>query len=211
MQDLLAEYNDYCVQHSSPLSSVLNELERATHLKTLAPRMLSGQLQGGLLSMISKLVRPMNLLEVGTFTGYSAICLAQGLQSNGKLITIENNEEVLAIAREFVSKAMLDHCIEFKVGNALEIIPKLTQQFDLVFLDADKESYAQYYELIKPKLNSGGLILADNVLWSGKVLSEIKDKKTQIIDAFNKMVREDDEVENILLPIRDGLNVIRKL
>lgn len=211
MQDIISAINEYCENHSTNFDPLLLEIERATFLRTLSPRMLSGQLQGSLLTMISKIKQPKNILEIGTFTGYSAICLAKGLAPSGKLITIENDAENALIASEFISLSINAGSIELKVGDAKNIIPELDVIFDLVFIDADKEAYGLYFDLIIEKCSSGAIILADNVLWSGKILDDKKDKKTTLIDHFNKKILKDTRVENVILPIRDGLNLIRKI
>ncbi len=211
MQDILSQLNEYCETHSTLNEPILHKIERQTHLNTTAPRMLSGQLQGSLLSMISKIKSPKFILEIGTFTGYSAICLAEGLVTNGKLITIEYDEEHSHLAQSFFDESQYKDKIELKTGDAKDIIPLLNNMFDLVFIDADKEAYSQYFDLIINKCNPGALILADNVLWSGKILDTKKDKKTQQLDDFNKKISNDSRVENVILPIRDGINLIRKI
>ncbi len=176
--------------------------------------MLSGHFQGRFLSFLSKLQRPLNILEIGTYTGYSAICLAQGLQENGKLITIDCNEELESFVIENIKKAGVEEKIEFVLGDAKHIIPTLNLNFDLVFIDADKVNYGLYYDLIFDKLNPNALIIADNVLWSGKIIDKnvkANDEDTHALLAFNKKIQEDNRVENILLPIRDGLMVARKI
>jgi caffeoyl-CoA O-methyltransferase len=208
--DWMHELSEYGERYSSPPDDILAELERATHLKTLQPRMLSGRWQGAFLTIISKLVAPKYILEIGTFTGYSAICLAKGLQPGGRLITIDPDAEILQIAREYISKAGLDQTIQIIEGLAGDIIPQLEFEYDLVFIDADKASYLDYYKMVKLRLRKGGLILADNILWSGKVLQEIRDQKTEKIHAFNQYVANDHEVEVVILPLRDGVSVIRK-
>ncbi|HKC68372.1 MAG TPA: class I SAM-dependent methyltransferase [Bacteroidia bacterium] len=202
----------YCTQHSESEDDLLKEVARQTHLKTLKPRMLSGHLQGVFLSMISQLIKPIHILEIGTFTGYSALCLAKGLTENGKLITIDNNPETSIIAADFFSKSAYKNKIEFISGNAPQIIPSLPHTFDLVFIDADKKNYALYYDLVFDKLKTGGLIIADNVLWSGKVLDveTNNDKGTLNMQAFNEKVAKDLRVEKIMLPLRDGITLIRK-
>jgi predicted O-methyltransferase YrrM len=201
----------YCEKHTSSESDLLALLNRETHAKILQARMLSGHFQGRFLSMISKIFRPKNILEIGTYTGYSALCLAEGLPQDGKLITIDVNEELEDFVRDFFAQSAFAQQIDFRIANALELIPKLTETFDLVFIDADKRNYSNYYDLIFDKVPSGGIILADNVLWDGKVsLEKHQDKDTQILRAFNEKVMSDDRVENILLPIRDGLMCIRK-
>jgi len=204
------ELDEYGERFSTPPDHILEELERATHLKTLQPRMLSGRWQGAFLSIISKLVAPKYILEIGTFTGYSAICLSRGLQSGGRLITIDPDAEILQIARQYITKAGLDHIIQVIEGKAGDIIPHLNYEFDIVFIDADKSSYLDYYKMIKPSVRKGGLILADNILWSGKVIHENRDQKTEKIHAFNQYVCDDSEVEVVILPLRDGISVIRK-
>ncbi len=211
MQDILSEINEYCQNLSTVFDPVLSEIERATFLRTLSPRMLSGQLQGSLLTMISKIKQPINILEIGTFTGYSAICLAHGLAPKGKLITIEYDAENAQIASEFISLSGHSEQIQLIVGDAKSIIPHLDIVFDLVFIDAEKEAYSMYFDLIIDKCSPGALILADNVLWSGKILDKKKDKKTALIDEFNKKILKDTRVENVILPIRDGINMIRKI
>ena len=202
----------YLEKHSSPEDGVLQELARHTYLKEVHPNMLSGKILGGFLQLFSKLVSPDCILEIGTYTGYSAICLARGLKSGGKLITLEVNEELRETTLSFFNKAGVDQQIELINGNALEIIPTLEETFDLVFIDAHKEDYPAYYEAAMKKLAHGGYILADNVLWSGKVLDENpSDASTQAIQQFNQMISDDIRVENLLLPIRDGLMVIQKL
>lgn len=201
----------YCENQSLKESGVLEELNRFTHLNVLSPRMLSGQLQGSLLAILSKLIRPKFILEIGTYTGYSAICLAQGLQPDGLLITIDRNEELEDIANGFIEKAQLKSKVKMLIGNAKIIIPSLDYDWDIVFIDADKEAYIDYYDLVFDKLNEGGVIIADNVLWSGKILDEnTKDKSSIALQKFNEYVAKDDRVENVILPIRDGINVIRK-
>jgi predicted O-methyltransferase YrrM len=211
MQDILGLLYDYSTNHSRQPAQILDDIERATHLRTLAPRMLSGQLQGTFLSLISKIKAPQNILEIGTFTGYSAICLAEGLTPTGRLYTIEFDDENAEIASEFINHSQYAKKITLLTGDAKSIIPNLNIEFDLVFIDADKEAYIQYYDLIIDKCRSEALILADNVLWSGKVIDEQMDKKTKLIDAFNKKIKDDARVENVILPIRDGINLIRKI
>lgn len=210
MQDTLAPLYEYCEKHTSLPDPLLHQVERATHLQTLAPRMLSGHLQGSLLSIISKMVSPQHILEIGTFTGYSAIALAQGLNDHGKLTTIEYNPEHAAIAERFFHQSAYAAQIDLLVGDAKSILADMNESFDLVFIDADKEAYAQYFDLIIDKCTTGAIIIVDNVLWSGKVLHAIKDKKTQIIHAFNQKIAADPRVENVILPIRDGITLIRK-
>jgi caffeoyl-CoA O-methyltransferase len=207
-----SKLDDYVCEHTSLESDFLFELNRQTNLKILQPRMLSGHFQGRLLSMLSKMIRPKRVLEIGTYTGYSALCFLEGLQESGKIITIDLNEELEDFTKSFFEKVDVKKQIDFRIGDALEIIPKLNDKFDLVFIDADKHNYCKYYDLIFDKLNSGAYVLADNVLWSGKVLNEIEnnDLDTQILIEFNKKIQADERVENILLPIRDGLMIVRK-
>jgi caffeoyl-CoA O-methyltransferase len=200
----------YAADHSAPESQVLQKLNRETHAKVLMPRMLSGHLQGRVLSMLSAIRQPKFILEIGTYTGYSALCLAEGLAPNGQLHTIDVNEELETMIRRYLAEAGYTEQIHLHIGNALEIIPTLPHAWDLVFIDADKENYAAYFDLVIDRLAPGGLILADNVLWSGKVLHAQKDIETEALDAFNKKVRADKRVTPLLLPVRDGLMVLRK-
>jgi caffeoyl-CoA O-methyltransferase len=203
----------YCEDNSASESPALQKLNRYTHAKVLQPRMLSGHLQGRFLSMLSKLIGPTHILEIGTYTGYSAICLAEGLRPGGKLVTIDINPELEGVIREHIAEAKLKDCIQFIVGDAYQIIRTLPQTFDLVFIDADKQNYAKYFDLIINRLNPGGLIVADNVLWSGKVIDDqarIKDKDTIALHAFNQKVNADTRVEVLMLPLRDGITLIRK-
>lgn len=202
----------YLETHSSPEDQVLQELTRHTYLKEVHPQMLSGKVLGGFLRLFSKLISPDRILEIGTYTGYSAICLARGLRTDGKLITIEVNEELRSTALRYFKQAGLEDRIQLINGPALEVIPGLKETFDLVFLDANKEDYLAYYHLALEKLAQGGYMLVDNVLWSGKVLEENhSDTTTRSLHQFNQMVTQDVRVENLLLPIRDGLMVIKKL
>jgi predicted O-methyltransferase YrrM len=201
----------YAEDHTSPESDLLRTINRETHAKVLMPRMLSGHMQGRILSMISNMVKPMTILEIGTYTLYSAICLAEGLKPGGKLITIDINEELESSVRKFFNASGFGAAIDYRIGNALEIIPTLKGNFDLVFIDADKENYARYYDLVINHVPLGGYILADNVLWSGKVLDDKPDKDTRAIKEFNRKVQEDAHVENVLLPVRDGIMVMRKI
>src|SRR4051812_9663420 len=203
----------YALSHSQAESDVLKKLNRETHLKVLSPRMLSGHLQGNFLSMISKMIQPKHILEIGTYTGYSAICLAQGLQEGGKLHTIDSNEQLEKMARSYFQEAGLSKKIDFQIGNALIVIPTLQEKFDLVFIDADKKNYSTYYDMIFDRVRPGGYIIADNVLWSGKVLDTQKndDRETVLIDEFNKKIHQDKRVEHQLIPIRDGLMIAKKL
>jgi len=202
---------DYCIAHTTLEPTLLYDLERETYLKTLAPQMSSGHLQGQFLRFISKMKKPDTILEIGTFTGYSAICLAAGLEKDGILHTIEVNEELETIIMKYIEMASLKNKINLHIGNAKQIIPKLNLMYDIVFIDAGKNDYDFYYDLIFDMVNPDGLIIADNVLWSGKVMEKKQKKDASLLDAFNKKIHADERVENILLPIRDGLIIARKL
>jgi predicted O-methyltransferase YrrM len=201
----------YAERHTSEESPLLKKINRDTHAQVMHPRMLSGHLQGRVLSMISHMIRPNVVLEIGTFTGYSALCFAEGLRDGGKVITIDINEELHERVSGYFREAKMDGRIDYRIGNAADIIPQLEGKFDLVFIDADKENYARYYDLVIDRVNLNGMILADNVLWSGKVLMDKPDKDTRAIIDFNEKVMRDARVENVLLPIRDGLMVMRKI
>lgn len=203
----------YAENHTKAESELLAELNRETWAKVMMPRMLSGHIQGRLLSMFSKMINPKAILEIGTYTGYSALCMAEGLAEGGMLYTIDINEELEDMVRSYIHKSGYDENIQFMIGNAMDIIPTIPSQFDLVFIDADKENYSNYFDLVFDKLRPGAYIIADNVLWSGKVIDEkelSKDRETKALDEFNKKVQADPRVENILLPVRDGLMVVRK-
>jgi len=203
---------EYSEKYSQQEPEILQELNRETHLKILNPRMLSGFFQGRLLSIISKLIKPKKVLEIGTYTGYSAICIAEGMNKNGIIHTIDKNEELNTIQKKYFKKSGLENNIIQYNGCALDIIPKIEEKFDLIFIDADKENYINYFNLVINKLNNNGVILADNVLWSGKVInSEDHDLTTNVLREFNKSVNNDNRVETILLPIRDGISIIRKI
>ena len=211
--DFLPEnISQFTEEHSQKESEVLYELNRQTHLKMTLPRMLSGHLQGRVLSMLSKIHQPKKVLEIGTFTGYAALCMAEGLAQGGKVLTLDKNEELEGMVNEYVRKAGFQDKIEFRVGNAMEIIPELDNDWDMVFIDADKENYLNYYKLVIDKVRPGGLILADNVLWSGKVTEDYDslDEETRVLVDYCKYTHEDDRVDNVLFPIRDGLMVSRK-
>jgi len=200
----------YCEEHTSPMTEVLHRLERETHLKTLAPQMASGAYQGKLLEILVRMAQPKTVLEIGTFTGYASICIGMALPEGSMLHTIEGNRELQVIIQKYIGEAGLQDKVITHVGDALEIIPTIDATFDMVFIDAGKRDYAEYFDLIIDRVNPNGIILADNVLWSGKVVNEKKDNDTGIIDAFNKKVHADERVENITLPIRDGLTVAIK-
>jgi len=208
----MKDLDNYILEHIDEEDPVLQELDRETHLKVLGARMLSGNLQGQVLTMLSKMIQPERILEVGTFTGYSAICLAKGLTETGKLITIEVDDELEYLSASYFEKAGLAGKIEQRIGPALQIIPEIDETFDLVFLDANKREYIDYYNLIFGKVRSGGFIIADNTLWSNKVLQKPSpdDAQTKGIIAFNKMVKTDSRVEKVILPLRDGMTIIRK-
>lgn len=211
--DLLPkEIEAYASQFTTPETDVLKKLNRDTHAKVLRPRMLSGHLQGSLLSFISRMVKPSRILEIGTYTGYSAICLSEGLQKGGLLHTIDHNVELEEFAKHYIRLAGLEHRIIQHIGEAAAILPEIDEEFDLVFLDADKENYVRYFDMVYGKLKNGGIVLADNVLWSGKVLNkpEKNDKEALGIVAFNEYIRDHAGVRNLLLPFRDGLMLMEK-
>ncbi len=213
MHFISQELEDYVEQHSENEPELLAALNKETYQKILLPRMLSGHFQGRVLSMLSKLIRPINILEIGTYTGYSALCLCEGMQENGVLHTIDIKEELVDFQRKHFDKSPWGKQIVQHLGEAIDIIPALDIKFDLVFIDADKENYLNYFELIVPRMNKGGIILSDNVLWSGKVLEPLhpKDISTKILLEYNQRLKEDPRVETVLLPIRDGLTVSRVL
>ena len=209
---LSLELENYIKNSIDAEDPVLEELDRETNLKLLHPRMLSGHIQGKLLQMFSQMIAPTNILELGTFSGYSAICLAKGLKEGGKLISIELNDELKSFAAKYIKKSGLADVIELKTGSALEIIPSLENNFDLVFIDADKKEYLEYYKLVFDKVNPGGYIIADNTLWDGKVVEPVapKDYQTKGVLEFNEFVANDNRVEKVIVPVRDGLTIIRK-
>lgn len=210
MEFLPENIDRYAHEHTEAESSLLADLNRETHAKVMTPRMLSGHLQGRVLSLLSHLQKPKRILEIGTYTGYSALCLAEGLTEAGELHTIDVNEELEDFARGYFNKSPFGSKIIQHIGNAMEIIPTLNEKWDLVFIDADKANYVNYYQMIIDKMNPNGLILCDNVLWSGKVADETaKDKSTEILRELNRLILEDTRVENVLLPIRDGLMAAR--
>ena len=202
-----------CALPISPESELLKRLNRETHARILRPRMLSGHLQGKFLQMISCMVNPERILEIGTYTGYSAICLSHGLKAGGKLYTIDNNAELEDFTRSFFAEAGLTSVIDYRIGEALEVLPTLQEVFDLVFIDADKENYIAYYNIAIEKLRPGGFIITDNVLWDGKVINTNPDidAETLSIIRFNEIVQNDPRVENVIIPLRDGISIIRKL
>lgn len=203
----------YITEHSSPEDDILHELDRETHLKVLRSRMLSGHIQGQILSFISSMIKPRNILEIGTFTGYSALCLLKGLSDEGKLHTIEIDDELEFIANKYFEKSGKANSIIQHIGDARDIIPKLDSNFDLVFIDADKKEYCQYYNLVFPKIPIGGFILADNVLWDGKVIDKnaSNEEQTKGILEFNTLIKNDNRVVNVILPVRDGIMMIQKI
>jgi predicted O-methyltransferase YrrM len=211
MHFISTELDNYVTAHSEIEPELLSQLNRETHLKVLLPRMLSGHFQGRVLSLLSKLIHPVNILEIGTYTGYATLCLCEGLADNGTIQTIDIKEELIDFQRKYFDKSPWGKRITQHLGNAIDIIPKLDMTFDLVFIDADKENYIQYFEMIVPKMNKGGIILSDNVLWSGKVVETPApaDKTTQILLEYNALLKNDPRVETVLLPIRDGLSVSR--
>jgi caffeoyl-CoA O-methyltransferase len=204
--------DDYLINHSEKEPKLLNDLYRETNLKVLQPRMISGPHQGRLLSIISKIINPKKILEIGTFTGYSTLCLAEGLNEDGKIHTVDINEELYSFQRKYFKKSLFNDNIIQHLGNALEIIPKLDKDFDLIFLDADKINYPKYLDILISRLKKGGVLLSDNVLWDGKVLTEIcdKDKSTKGIVEYNKLLNNRTDMETVILPIRDGLSISRK-
>jgi len=211
-QTTTPEYERYALEFTTPEPELMQQLIRETNLAVTTPSMLSGLIQGRLLQMISQMVQPDLILEIGTFTGYSAIYLASGLTVKGKLHTIDNNPEVMHIAEKYISQSGLTDKIITHQGDALDVIPELEGPFDLIFIDADKENYLNYYQAVLPKLRKGGFVLTDNVLWYGKVLKEdaLNDKETRGIVTFNQYVKNDPAVEHLLLPVRDGLMIVRK-
>jgi len=208
--DLYTLLNDYCERMSTPPAELLYRLERETHLKTLAPQMLSGRLQGQFLRMLSSWIKPLRILEIGTFTGYATLCLAEGLPQDGELHTIEANPEMAYLIRKYVAESGRKDQIQVHIGDAHERIPEIPGSFDLVFIDAGKRDYTSYFNLIIDRVTTGGCILADNVLWSGKVLHPGQDEDTASLHAFNELVQADGRVDNLILPLRDGLMLARK-
>ena len=211
MDFLPDKINSYSLDHTTDEPLILKNLNRETWAKILNPRMLSGHLQGRVLSMLSQMIKPQKILEIGTYTGYATLCLAEGLEENGRIHTIDINEEVIHFAKKYfhLSKKYNEKIIQH-TGDAIKVIPEIEDRFQLVFIDADKENYSKYYNLVFDKLDIGGYIIADNVLWSGKVTDKIKDQDTMSLDKYNKLIHQDSRVENILLPVRDGLMICRK-
>ncbi|MDG2139768.1 MAG: O-methyltransferase [Flavobacteriales bacterium] len=210
MEFLDKQIENYISAHSDKEPQILADLNRETWAKVLMPRMLSGHIQGRVLSLFSNLLRPLNIIEIGTYTGYSALCLAEGIKKEGELHTIEINEEHALIAEKYFKKSKFSKNIKQHIGNALEIIPKINKKFQLAFIDADKENYSRYFDLIVEKIDVNGIIIADNVLWSGKVIQKNMDDETKALNNYNKKVLNDSRVENILLSVRDGLMICRK-
>lgn len=213
MHFISQELENYIEQHSENEPELLAKLNKETYQKILLPRMLSGHFQGRVLSMLSKLIRPVNILEIGTYTGYAALCLCEGMQENGQLHTIDIKEELIDFQRKYFDASPWGKQIFQHLGEAVSIIPTLEVKFDLVFIDADKENYLNYWEMIVPKMNKGGIILSDNVLWSGKILEPLhpNDISTKVLLEYNTLLKNDPRVETVLLPIRDGLTVSRVL
>lgn len=213
MHFLSEELENYAAQHTEDEPLLLQELNKRTHLNVLQPRMISGHFQGRFLSLLSKMVQPRTILEIGTYTGYATLCLAEGLHPEGVLHTIDIKEELTDLQREFFDRSGYGNQIVQHLGKAADIIPSLNTTFDLVFIDADKQNYAHYFDLVIEKMNRGGIILSDNVLWSGKVVEEVKhnDKHTQALMAYNQKIKDDPRVETVLLPIRDGITLSRVL
>ena len=211
MHFLSEELENYAAQHTENEPLLLQELNKRTHLNVLQPRMISGHFQGRFLSLLSKMVQPRTILEIGTYTGYATLCLAEGLHPEGVLHTIDIKEELTDLQREFFDRSGYGNQIVQHLGKAADIIPALDTTFDLVFIDADKQNYAHYFDLVIEKMNRGGIILSDNVLWSGKVVEEVKhnDKHTQALMAYNQKIKDDPRVETVLLPIRDGITLSR--
>tara|TARA_B100000674_G_scaffold431822_1_gene389243 strand:+ start:872 stop:1513 length:642 start_codon:yes stop_codon:yes gene_type:complete len=211
MEFLPEKIENYSLENTSRESDLLSELNRETWAKVMTPRMLSGHLQGRILSMISNMIKPKTIVEIGTYTGYSALCLAEGLSENGILHTIDINEEYTSYAHKYFQRSDYTDKITQHIGNAVDVIPSISEKVQLVFIDADKENYSNYYNLIFDKLEIDGYIIADNVLWSGKVVEDKMDIETKALDEYNKMIQNDNRVENILLPVRDGLMICKKI
>jgi predicted O-methyltransferase YrrM len=212
MEFIDPQLSQYSEDHTSPESELLQRVNRETHLEVLMPRMLSGYLQGRILAMISKMINPKYIVEIGTYTGYSALCLAEGLHRDGRLITIEFSQELENRILGYFKESIYGQLLDLRIGDAAEILPTLSPGIDLVFIDADKVNYLKYYNIVMDKLGTGGYILVDNVLWSGKVIGDVNpdDAATLALKKFNTFVQQDDRVENVLMPVRDGLMLIRK-
>jgi caffeoyl-CoA O-methyltransferase len=211
MEFINKNIEDYISNHSNQETDLLSQLNRETWAKVLMPRMLSGHIQGRVLSLFSKIIKPTNIIEIGTYTGYSALCLSEGIKENGEIHTIDINEEHTLIAEKYFKKSKFSKNIIQHVGKALDIIPKINKRFQLAFIDADKENYSKYFDLLIDKIDVNGIIIADNVLWSGKVIKKPMDNETKELDLYNKKVNSDLRVENILLSVRDGLMICRKI
>ena len=211
MEFINKEIEDYISNHTNKESDLLSKLNRETWAKVLMPRMLSGHIQGQVLSLFSNIINPTNIIEIGTYTGYSALCLAEGLKADGELHTIDINEEHTMVAEKYFNKSKFSKNINQHIGNAINIIPKIKKKFQLAFIDADKENYSNYFDLLIDKIDINGIIIADNVLWSGKVTKSTMDKETKELDSYNKKVNSDPRVENVLLSVRDGLMICRKI
>lgn len=213
MEFLPPEIDQYACEHTQEESALLKKINRDTHAKVLKPRMLSGNLQGRLLAAISHMMKPSRILEIGTYTGYSALCLAEGLAENGKIVTLDINEELETMVRGYIKEAGMESRIDYRIGDAAVLLPELKEEWDLVFIDADKINYRNYYDLVFDSVKKDGFIIADNVLWSGKIVPQEGkkiDKDTQALLDFNDFVHQDPRVENVLLPVRDGLMILRK-
>ena len=211
MEFINKEIEDYISNHTNKESDLLSKLNRETWAKVLMPRMLSGHIQGQVLSLFSNIINPTNIIEIGTYTGYSALCLAEGLKVDGELHTIDINQEHTMVAEKYFNKSKFSKNINQYIGNAIDIIPKIKKKFQLAFIDADKENYSNYFDLLIDKIDINGIIIADNVLWSGKVTKSTMDKETKELDSYNKKVNSDPRVENVLLSVRDGLMICRKI
>ena len=209
-EELHPEMDRYLEDTASAEPEILKRLRKETFQKTTQPHMISGYLQGRFLSLISKMISPKNILEIGTFTGYAALCLAEGLKKEGKLITLDINEDLAYLPKKYFAESEFANQIEFRLENALDFLRNSDEIFDLIFIDADKENYAEYLKLVKPRMKSGSVLMIDNVLWYGKVLDEKGNKQTEIIKLVNKIVAEDADFENVVLPLRDGIHLVRK-
>lgn len=207
----IPEITRYAESYTTPESPLLRRINRETHAEVLMPRMLSGHLQGRFLAMMSTIIRPRQILEIGTYTGYSALCLAEGLDPKGRLVTIDNNEELETRVRAYFAQSPWNHQIDFRIGDAAAVIADLPGPFDMVWIDADKENYCRYFDLVIDKVLPGAVLMADNVLWSGKVLEPDPDRATQAIKEFNRKVQADDRVKNMLLPLRDGVMIMQRI